>query len=237
MRDYWKLVQNKNASSIDFKNSVFAFVKKYNFSFYVFEMDSFHPLEFTTSSLFGNTLLSDPRFKLIYFDDHTRVILDTNKDSRYPNKNVFTTITPFQLRLFPVGQEKEAVFEYQRMVFLSDSGMARLGLGEAYLGLGNLDKSEESFIRATYLNPYLGRAFLGLGKVDLQRGKKDKAILNFKKAITISPYLGEGYLLLGETYYEIGKKDLAISTLEKGLQENIDLISRREIVSTIEKNR
>lgn len=235
MRDFWKLVIAKESSREEFKKALYPFLEKYRFSFLVLSVTSYNPLSFTSSLLIADTLLDDPNWRLIYFSDNIQILLKNDgKNSKFYNELGMLAATPYRISTYRKNQEETALKEYQRMIKIQDSGVARTALGEIYLNRGDLVSAEKEFEVATRLNPNLGKSYLDFAKVALEKNQLTEAQTHLQKALEISPFLGETYLLLAQTYSQLQRNDLALAILKKGLQQNIDLISRQKIAIMIQ---
>ena len=74
---------------------------------------------------------------------------------------------------------------------------------------GAYDKSFDSFLKATKLDPKNMNAFYGLGGIYNYRNEYEKAIQAFKTVIKLDPTYFNARYSLGFTYEKIGKQKLA----------------------------
>ena len=74
---------------------------------------------------------------------------------------------------------------------------------------GAYDKSFDSFLKATKLDPENVNAFYGLGGIYNYRNEYEKAIQAFKTVIKLDPTHFNARYSLGFTYEKIGKPELA----------------------------
>jgi tetratricopeptide (TPR) repeat protein len=62
---------------------------------------------------------------------------------------------------------------------------ARMGLGNSYYALGDLNNSEHAFQEAVRLHPHAGAAYNNLAQVLLEQGRKHEALEAARKAVSI----------------------------------------------------
>ena len=74
---------------------------------------------------------------------------------------------------------------------------------------GAYDKSFDSFLKATELDPKNVNAFYGLGGIYNYRNEYEKAVQAFKTVIKLDPTHFNARYSLGFTYEKIGKLELA----------------------------
>ena len=74
---------------------------------------------------------------------------------------------------------------------------------------GAYDKSFDSFLKATKLDPKNVNAFYGLGGIYNYRNEYEKAVQAFKTVIKLDPTHFNARYSLGFTYEELGKLELA----------------------------
>lgn len=72
-------------------------------------------------------------------------------------------------------------------------------LGEAYYGLGDLEKAIQEEQEAIRINPEMSLAYIILGQVYEQQGNTENALLMFSKAVELDPENGLAQYYLGET--------------------------------------
>jgi hypothetical protein len=233
MRDYWPLITSKYHHAL-FKEKMYSFIHKYDFSYVIAPPNLQNPLNFTSSNLMANTLLDDPEWSLIYFSDHMQILVKKDGlNDTLIRKYAKTAVTPYRLSSFRAGKQQQALKEYEQMISIADSSIAETGLGEVYLSLGEYDKAKKVLEKALTFPLIKGRPYIGLGKVALYEGNNEAAIEYFEKGLDLSPDNGEGYLLLGQTMIKIGQNDEGIEVLNEGLRQQIDFLSRQKIVQTL----
>ena len=74
---------------------------------------------------------------------------------------------------------------------------------------GAYDKSFDSFLKATKLDPKNVNAFYGLGGIYNYRNEYEKAVQAFKSVIKLDPTHFNARYSLGFTYEKLGKLELA----------------------------
>jgi tetratricopeptide (TPR) repeat protein len=74
-----------------------------------------------------------------------------------------------------------------------DSLSARMGLGNSYYALGNLESAEAAFREATLRFPYDGMAFNNLAQVLWDQGKQQDALEAAYRAVDLGGPLVEEY--------------------------------------------
>jgi hypothetical protein len=231
IRSYWPIITTKFSSEAEFQKAVDEFLDKYDFSYMIIINSSFNPLELTGASLMADYLLDRPDWNLVYFSDQIQVLVkDDGKNEIILKQFGMETLAPLRLNPYRQNQGQKAKEEYIKILEISDSGLARSGLGQVLLDLNEEDAAEEQFERAILLNPNLGKGYLGLAKVSLKKDKINLAVELLNKSLKKSPYLGESYLLLAQTYFELNRNELALQTIERGLNEKIDFLSRQKLV-------
>ena len=81
----------------------------------------------------------------------------------------------------------------------SDNPRYHYKLGEAYYGLGELEKALQEEQEAIRINPDMSVAYITLGQVYEQQGNMESAQLMFSKAAELDPENGLAWYYLGET--------------------------------------
>lgn len=219
LRDFWPLIANKKASSDEFLATVNNFLNTYQFSYIIIPIFSYNPLEHTATSRMADLLLDTPDWRLVYASDHIEILIRNDGKNQARWDQGFTSITPYRLTAFRSGKNQQALNEYQQLLKLKDSGIARNGLGQVYISLGKTEEARREFEKSVNLNERLGEPLIGLRM--------------YEQAIKVTPYLGESYLLLAQIYIDANKPKQAVSILEQGLKQDIDFISRQKIVQML----
>ncbi len=97
---------------------------------------------------------------------------------------------------------------------------ANLYLGDAYLGIGNLDSARVFLAKAVEINDELAPAYYGLGQVLLQEKKYADAIKNLQQAISYDAKNSEYVITLGQVYLASDSLDLAMQAFYKAKDLN-----------------
>jgi lipoprotein NlpI len=96
-----------------------------------------------------------------------------------------------------------------------DHGVEMIGTEDEYGG-----RQEESFARASALDPDDPYARTNLGTVLLQQGRIDEAIRYYREAIQKQPDYYKAYANLGAAWARKGRSDKAINLYQKALELN-----------------
>jgi tetratricopeptide (TPR) repeat protein len=234
LRDFNAVLTNKFASRETFKENMYAFLKKYSFSYLLVFVPSSNPMEYTTGSLMADILLDDPDWKLIYFSDTIMILLKNDgKNKTLIDTYGMSTVTPYRLTPYRTGEALNTQKEYFRMIHVTDSAVTQAGLGQTYLDLNDLSNAAIHFSRAVAINSNYGQGYIGLAKVAKQNGDSQKAIEYLNTAITVSPYLGESYVLLGQLYKDTNNNAQALTVLREGLKQKIDFLTKQKIIQLL----
>ncbi|MBW1899861.1 MAG: tetratricopeptide repeat protein [Deltaproteobacteria bacterium] len=95
--------------------------------------------------------------------------------------------------------------------------------GGLHLSQNELDKAEDSFNRATELNPEFLKPYYAAARLNLMNKDEDKAILQYQKILEQNPDQTAAHMMLG-TIYSLKKKfDLSEQHYRAALQINPDL--------------
>jgi glycosyltransferase involved in cell wall biosynthesis len=89
--------------------------------------------------------------------------------------------------------------------------------GDAYYGLGEIEKAMQSYSEAMKLNDKDFRALRGLGFVAWQGHSNEEALVFFKKAIALKEDDGDTMLGIGLVFRRLGLNDEALFWLEKSV--------------------
>lgn len=235
MRDFWPLIADKSGPADAFKQYLMKFLDKYQFSYILIPTYSYNPLDVKATTLMVNTLLDDPDWRLVYVSDFIQILVKNDGLNPELFNNGFRAITPYEFHQYRSGKEPEATLEYEQLVKMKDSAIARNALGDLYAAQNNTVKAGQEYERALWLNPEMGRADIGLGKIALTMNNQSQAMAYFHRGIALASYWGEGYILLAKTYEKVGLSGQAKQTLEEGLKQNIDFLSVRDMVTELNK--
>lgn len=88
-------------------------------------------------------------------------------------------------------------------------------LGEAYLYLGNSQRSLSEYNQALKTDPQNISALVGKGRLLIQEGKASQAIVLLKRATQIDPKNDQAFAALGTAYQKIGQRSNALKMFEK----------------------
>jgi len=101
-----------------------------------------------------------------------------------------------------------------------DFADAHYNLGNALMGLGNLDDAAASFQRAVAINPNSPAAHSNLGLALQGLGNNDDAIASFRKAIAAKPDFAEAHFNLGNALKNLGRLEDAVASYRAALAIN-----------------
>ena len=91
-------------------------------------------------------------------------------------------------------------------------------LGEAYYGLGELDKALLEEQEAVRINPNMALAYVTLGQIYEQQNELDKAVAMFSKAVELDPDSGLAQYFLGEVQESLEQNDSALSSYKEAAE-------------------
>jgi tetratricopeptide (TPR) repeat protein len=112
----------------------------------------------------------------------------------------------------------DAVRFYTAAVALRpENAAARMNLGVALLGKGDLDEAQASLREAIRLKPDLPEAHLNLGRVLMATGHAREAVAAYRRALALKPDSAEGYLLLGLALRSTGQLNEAIAACRRAI--------------------
>lgn len=87
---------------------------------------------------------------------------------------------------------------------------------------GEMQKSEEAFLKAIELNPYYAKSYHNLGILQAAQQRTKEAIKNLEKLIELEPNIAEHYCNLGIIYYLEGTYYEAELFFSKALEIDSD---------------
>ena len=90
-------------------------------------------------------------------------------------------------------------------------------LGAAHKAIGQLERAENAFLRASAVNPNFSDAHNNLGVLLKDQGKLDAAIAAYERALALKPDNADAYNNMGVTLQEQGKLDAAIAAYERAM--------------------
>ncbi len=114
------------------------------------------------------------------------------------------------------------------------SSKALNNIGDYYGRHGEVQKSFESFVKATQINPTYSDAWHNAGNVLLQNGKFEQSIPYFEKSVQFNPNLIEGYDNMAIAYSKLGNPDKAQELISKSLTINPNAIKTYNALAQIE---
>ncbi len=93
-------------------------------------------------------------------------------------------------------------------------------LGECYLFMGELEKSESYYTKALESNNKLSAPFLGLATIAIQRNNYDDALVFYKKAYSVDKENDKPITGIGLVYMEKGKIEESYEKFQEALMIN-----------------
>jgi len=119
------------------------------------------------------------------------------------------------------GQSSKALIALEKLIKKFPNQALLFNLrGACYESIKELEKSIESFNKATEINPHYAEAFYNLGVVQKKVGNLDGAIYSYQKAISIDPANANAFNNLGNILTQIGLIDKSIEYLNEALSLN-----------------
>lgn len=113
------------------------------------------------------------------------------------------------LALTELGQLKEAIEEYQRVIEVAIKDdpklLAYYNMGNAYADLGEYQNAIESYRQAIKLDPALAKPHNNLGLAYAALDRLDEAAVSFKEAVRLKDDYPEAHFNLGVAYLQAGK--------------------------------
>lgn len=235
MREFYTLMQAKNAPRESFKNLWSTFDKKYAFSYAVIPFQSYNPLEITTTDRIADLLLDDLNWVLVYVDDTLRIFIKKDgKNTENINTYTLSYITPKRNQIYKEEYEKDAYTQLLRMNEITESAFTLTALGQIDARNAQTALAIQRFEHAAKRNPYWGLPLLEHAKLLSPNDQTTKEEL-LRTALARSPYLGEAYLALAELYLARDQTHNAKKILQQGLNANIDFITRRDIITKLQR--
>jgi tetratricopeptide (TPR) repeat protein len=98
--------------------------------------------------------------------------------------------------------------------------LAYQSLTMAYLGMGHLQRAQETAHKAVEINPNDANSHLAVAQVQLALQQVTEAIETYKKITHLSPESSTGFYDLGTIYLQAGKPQEAAATLQQSLRLN-----------------
>jgi tetratricopeptide (TPR) repeat protein len=90
--------------------------------------------------------------------------------------------------------------------------------GDAYSGLGNIERALAEYSEAIRFDPQSAFAYAKRGVADSAKGDGEAALADTNKAVTLDPKLAFAYNSRGRVYYAMGDKDHAIADYDQAIR-------------------
>lgn len=100
--------------------------------------------------------------------------------------------------------------------------LAHKNLGAMYYLNNDLEKAEESFLKALEVYEHEKMVHNNLALIYMKRGEIEKAVLEFERELEINPYYDNAYYNYGNLYYSKGELERAFEMWSRALQINPD---------------
>lgn len=183
-----------------------------------------------------NTLQTDPRWKLIFWDDVSVIFIrNSTKNNSIIRRFGASVSTPFLDTPYQEGKDTQAFMEYNRMIQYANSGVSQNAIGTLLLKQKQIDNAKKHFLEAVKLNPHFDSPYLNLGEIAAYQNDYQSAIDYYKKGITLAPETLFSYVRLGQFYLQgYQDKENAKTQWEKALSLTEDVTTRTKIQSMID---
>jgi tetratricopeptide (TPR) repeat protein len=113
-----------------------------------------------------------------------------------------------------VGRLDEALAEFNQELRITDDPLTYYWIGDVYLQQNNMDRAQQSLLKALSIQPGLTGAELDLAKTYQAQGKTALAVKTLQAVIASDPDQQEAHYLLFGLYKEQGQMDQARKELE-----------------------
>jgi len=113
-----------------------------------------------------------------------------------------------------VGRLDEALAEFNRELRITDDPLSYYLIGDVYLQQNNIDRAQQSLLKALTIQPGLTEAQLDLAKTYQAQGKAAQAVKTLQAVIASDPEQREAHYLLFGLYKEQGQIQQARKELE-----------------------
>jgi len=113
-----------------------------------------------------------------------------------------------------VGRLDEALAEFNQELRITDDPLTYYWIGDVYLQQNNMDRAQQSLLKALTIQPGLTGAELDLAKTYQAQGKTALAVKTLQAVVTSDPDQQEAHYLLFGLYKEQGRMDQARKELE-----------------------
>lgn len=109
-------------------------------------------------------------------------------------------------------------------------------LGEAYYGLGELEKAQQEEQEAIKLNPDMTLAYITLGQIYSQQGNTENALSMFSKARELDPESGIAQYFLGETQETLEQYEEALVSYQEAAEADSEWAAPRYAIGEVLEN-
>ncbi len=113
-----------------------------------------------------------------------------------------------------VGRLDEALAEFNQELRITDDPLSYYLIGDVYLQQNNIDRAQQSLLKALTIQPRLTEAQLDLAKTYQAQGKTAQAVKTLQAVTASDPEQREAHYLLFGLYKEQGQMDQARKELE-----------------------
>lgn len=113
-----------------------------------------------------------------------------------------------------VGRLDEALAEFNQELRITDDPLTYYWIGDVYLQQNNVDRAQQSLLKALAIQPGLTGAQLDLAKTYQAQGKTALAMRTLQSVVASDPDQQEAHYLLFGLYKEQGQMDQARKELE-----------------------
>ena len=113
-----------------------------------------------------------------------------------------------------VGRLDEALAEFNQELRITDDPLTYYWIGDVYLQQNNMDRAQQSLLKALTIQPGLIGAELDLAKTYQAQGKTAQAVKMLQAVIASDPEQQEAHYLLFGLYKDQGQMDQARKELE-----------------------
>jgi len=113
-----------------------------------------------------------------------------------------------------VGRLDEALTEFNQELRITDDPLTYYWIGDVYLQQNNMDRAQQSLLKALTIQPGLIGAELDLAKTYQAQGKTAQAVKMLQAVIASDPEQQEAHYLLFGLYKDQGQMDQARKELE-----------------------
>lgn len=113
-----------------------------------------------------------------------------------------------------LGRLDEALAEFNQELRITDDPLTHYWIGDVYLQQNNIDRAQQSLLKALAIQPGLTGAELDLAKTYKSQGNAAEAVKMLQAVIASDPEQQEAHYLLFGLYKERGEMDQARKELE-----------------------